>query len=366
MNGVFRRVPITASPGQTMLRGLVAGLLLAGCLLTPEASGAARPVGRWQAADSTREANARVRFEVLGTHRERPTGWPQAETHATLGVGETVTRYLTAGRGEAPDICEAGFINDPASVRPAYFWQLDARVLAVTAATTTVQLRWRRSQAHQGSMQEEAGDTRTLTLGLGEFQNFDYVGAPAGSSSDCSNLLLRLLVDPLPLADPQPLVTMDLWLAHDRSGRRRWVHQQVSGRSGQLVTFRLDPLMWSPAGTPIDKESPGPGIGMGVQGTAVATVRPEGFVDVSVQAKRSLTWGRARLDGEGQQDFRCDVNEAVALLFPDATGQAVAPAAMGGVEMAPGVFNHDDKTVVDFARFFAGSDAALYVVVHRR
>jgi hypothetical protein len=328
---------------------------------------ASKATGARQISAEPQQVKARVRFEVLGTQREHATGGPQAETRVTLGAGEGVTRHLAAGGADDPDICHAGFVNDPSSVHPIYLWQLDVRMLIGSPSETTLELRWRRSRVNQGEMQAEAGDTRTVTLGLGEYQIFDYVNALPSSPSSCMNLVLRVAADPLPQPDPQPLLTLDLWLAHDGKTGPRWVHQRVSGRSGQSLPFRLEALKWSPAGAPIAAAGEGPAIGLEIRGTISATLRPEGFLDVSVRAVRSLTWGRARLRGEGQEDFRCAVGESVALLLPDPKGEATAQAATGGpTKFADGVFLRGEKTIVNFARFFAGSQASLHVVVRKR
>lgn len=315
---------------------------------------------------SALQGKARVRFEVLGTEREHATGRPQAGTHATLGADERVTRYLAAGGTDDPDICHAGFVNDPSTVHPIYLWQLDVRMLAGSPTETTLELRWSRARANQGEMRAEAGDTRTLTLGLGEYQIFDYVNAFPISSSSCTNVILRVAADALPQPDPQPLLALDVWLAHDGKAGSRWVHQRVSGRSGQPLPFRLNALKWSPAGVPIVADEEQPTIGLEVSGTITATLRPEGFLDVSLRATRALTWGRARLTGEGQQDFRCAVGESVAILLPDPKGQASAQTtAVGQTTLADGVIVSGERTVVLFARFFAGGQASLHVVVRR-
>ena len=348
--------------------GLAVGALGLGLVLVaPLLSGVeASKATEARQISSEPQPRARVRFDVLGTQRERATGGPQAETHVTLGTGDGVTRYLAAGGADDPDICHAGFVNDPASVHPIYLWQLDVRMLTGSPTETTLELRWRRSRVNPGEMQAEAGDTRTVTLGLGEFQIFDYVNALPISPSSCANLVLRVAADPLPEPDPQPLLTLDLWLAHDGKTGSRWVHQRVSGRSGQSLPFRLEALKWSPAGAPIAAGDEGPAIGLELRGTINATLRPEGFLDVSVRAMRSLTWGQARVRGEGQEDFRCAVGESVAILLPDPTGQANAEAtAVGHTKLLDGVIVRGDKAVVDFARFFAGGQASLYVVITR-
>ncbi|MBE3097210.1 MAG: hypothetical protein IMZ44_08795, partial [Planctomycetes bacterium] len=159
-------------------------------------------------------ANARVRFEVLGTLRDRATGIRRTETHLTLATGEGATRYLAAGGPDAADICQVAVVDDPASVRAAFVWQLDVLAVAVSPLQTTLELRWSRSRGTPDDRQVEAGDTRTLTLGAGDYHVFDYVSAQPGSSQ-CANLILRVLADPLPPIEPQPSLTVDLWLSQE-------------------------------------------------------------------------------------------------------------------------------------------------------
>ncbi len=310
--------------------------------------------------------SARGRFEVLATQRDRATGRPRAETYVTLGDGEGASRYLAAGSADAPDICQAGFVNEPSSVHPMFLWRLDTQVLGVSSTATTLQLRWSRSRTIQGRTEADQGDTRTLTLGLGEYHVFDYVAAAPDSPSSCANLVLRILAEPVPRPDPQPLLAVDLWLVDETDSGQRWVHQQVKGRSGQPLPFRLDALKWSPSGSRSHADAVGPSIGLDVRGTVNATLRPDGPVDVSIRAARSVTWGGARLSGEGQQEFRCAFGESVAILLPDPVGEAASRStAAAGAKFAEGVFARGETTVVDFARFFAGRQTSLYVVVSR-
>ena len=149
-----------------------------------------------------------------------------------------------------------------------------------------------------------------------------------------------------------------------KSGRH-WKHQRIGGRAGQPLPFRIDALQWSAAGAILRGPADQPSVGLDVAGTIQATLRPDRFLDVSVRVRRGLSWGRARV--EGQQELRCAIDEAVAMLLPDPKGQAwVQTVADLTPPLADGVFAQGDKTVVDFARFFAGTHGALYVVVRRQ
>jgi hypothetical protein len=319
-----------------------------------------------QALPEAVPANARVRFEVLGTQRDRPTGVRRTETHVTLAAGEGARRYLAAGGTDVADICQVGVIGAPASIRAAHVWQLDVFAVAVSSTETTLELRWTRSGGNQDDRQTEAGDTRTLTLGAGDYHIFDYVSAPPGTSS-CANVILRVLADPLPPPGPEPLLTVDLWLSQEGAGGRQWTHQRIAGRAGRPLPFRLNALRWSAAGTMLPATTGGPAIGLDVTGTIQATLRPDGFLDASVRVVRGLSWGRARVEGEGEQAFRCAVGEPVAILLPDPKSQAWMRST-GDVTppFADGVSAQGGTTVVDFARFFAGSHGAVYIVVRRQ
>jgi len=312
------------------------------------------------------QPRARVRFAALGTHRDRPTGDPETETHVTLGVGEGARRYLAVRGTDEADICNASVVSDPLSVRAVYLWQLDVQAVSVSPTQTTIELQWSRTRGSLGERQPEAGDTRTLTLGAGEYHVFDYVSAPPGVSS-CANLFLRVLADPLPQPEPQPLVTVDLWLSQEGRTGRQWTHQRVAGRAGQPLPFQINPLQWSPSGAILRGPADRSAVGLDVAGTIEATVRSDRFVDVSVRVRRGLSWGRVWVEGDGQQEFRCAIDEAVALLMPQPKGQArIQTVAEVTPPFADGVFAQGDKTVVDFARFFAGSEAVLSIVVRRQ
>ena len=179
--------------------------------------------------------------------------------------------------------------------------------------------------------------------------------------------MLRVLADPFPPLQPQPAITVDLWLSHEGSAGRQFTHRRIAGPAGEPLPFRLDPLRWSPAGAALPATGADPAIGLEVTGTIQAVLRADGLLDTSVRVVRGLSWGRARVRGEGQQDFRCALGEAVAVLLPDPKGRAAVPAATGiSLPFAAGVSADSATSVVDFARFFAGTQGAVYIVIRRQ
>ena len=356
-----RSVTLRRVSGSLLLLGLGVAVLLAGRPL--ESRGPRR-------SDPTQPqalpAKARVRFQVLGTLRDSGTGLRRVESYGNLAAGDSLTRYAATDETAAASLCDAAFIADPASVEAAFVWQLNAVALGVSPTGTTLDLSWTRFRGNPTAGRIEAGDRRTITLGPGDYHVFDYVGAAAGDST-CANVMLRVLADPLPPPEAQPAITVDLWLSQDGSAGRRFTHRRIAGTAGELLPFRLDPLRWSPAGAVLPVTGPAPAISLEVNGTVQVMLRPDGFLDASVRLFRGLSWGSSRVRGEGQQDFRCALEEPVAILLPDPGGRASMPLVDAlRPPFAAGITTEGSSTVVDFARFFAGTQGAVYIVIHRQ
>jgi hypothetical protein len=324
---------------------------------------AASPRSQEATEASPAPARSRISLEVLGTPSDRRTGVPQMETRAVLAPGESATRHVVAGDTPDEDVCRAGFVSDPAGLRPAHLWEVQLHLVAVAPTTTTVELRWRRSRPRDPDA-SPVGDVRRLTLGPGEYHVFDYVAATQGSAS-CANVVLRVLADPLPETVPQPPVTVDLWVAQDDARGRHWARQQVAGRLGAPVPFRLGPLEWSLDGTPGPPRPDETPIRLDVAGTVHPVLRADGQLDVEVAMTRGLSLGRARVGGEGRATFPCAFDEAVEIPLPDVRGRSRARVAEHEGARAPGVQTAGPLTTVDFAQFFAARPTTLYLVVRR-
>lgn len=300
---------------------------------------------------------ARVRVEVVRTPRDG-TSASAAWANLPLAVGATLTQYLGAGPEGTPDLCDAQAYKAPPSIRPSYLWQTDVRLLAVSAGGTTVELRWSRSRGEQ----VEAGDTRVLKIDAGQYHLVDYI-AVTDRSSACANLALRLLAEPIPEDSGAPL-TVDVWLLHQSAAGRRWVHQQMAGKSGTRMPFGLEALQWSADGRPLaDSAQKESSVGLQVQGSVVAALRADGQLDVSVEATRTLSFGRVKLEGRGNQDFLSAAGETAALVLPAAAGRATSDAPPGLGPLAAGLSVAAGRATVDFARFFDRAKTSLYVLV---
>jgi hypothetical protein len=310
-------------------------------------------------------ARSRVRLEVLSTRWDRPTGTPHGETRVVLEPGQRATQYVVAGDLDDPDFCRPGFVSDPAGLRPVYLWEVQLHLVAVTSMRTTMELRWSRSSPREPEV-PLVGDVRTVTLGPGDYHVFDYVAASNGSSP-CASVLLRVLADPVQDPAPQPPVAIDVWMAQDDARGRHWARQRLAGLPGQALPFQLGPLEWSLDGAPRPHGADDTPIRLNVSGTVRPVVRADGRLDVAVEMTRGYSLGGARVTGEGRTAFDCAFDEAVEIPLPEAKGQSQARVAgRAGSPAAPGVREDGQRTVVDFAEFFAGKPTSLYIVVHRQ
>jgi hypothetical protein len=358
------RQPITTRPSARRMRSLVWLVCLGWVSLGAPPSQPLTLARAGQTASTGVPDRVRIRLELVGTPYDQPTGRPRVEAFGTLAAGERLTRFMTAGGPDDPDVCHVGAMSDAASAQGVYVWKLDVEAVAVSPTQTTLQVQWSRTRGAWSTQPAEAGDTRTLTLGPGDYQILDYVSA-APAVSSCASLVLRVLAEPLPPPSAQRPLTVDLWLTQEGTAGPEWVHEHIDGRSGQPLPFRLGPLRWSV----VNEGTPGAGsepvLGLEVRGTLVVEVRPDGLLDATVRLTRTFTSGRGGVEGEGSQDFRCALGEAVALILPDPRGQIrLRRTSRAGASFVEGVTADDKTTVIDLARFFAGREGTLYVVVH--
>lgn len=349
-------------PHPRVSRGLIAVAALAwlASARSPQAADPA-PV----ASRGYEDSKAQVRFEVLVTKRNGATVGPQAEVRATLSPGSSIVRFLGAGEPGKPDLCDAGFVPASLPEEHAYFWRLDLTLVTTSPERSTVDLQWTRWKATESGARVEAEENERLDLAPGENRIVDYLALGPKVSATCSSLVIRLTADPSPQVRPQQPLMFDAWFSYERGNERRWSHTRVEGRSGEPASFRVAPLAWSLAGAAIASDTT-PSVKVDVSGTILATERPDGLLEISIHAVRGITWGRARVEGRGQQRFSCAIGETAAIVFPSAGGRAISRTPLEGfLSLAKGVDSRADTVAIDFERFFDSSQMALYVVVSR-
>jgi len=312
---------------------------------------------------------ARLRLQILQTQRTGATGRGELTTERTVAVGDSTRLYAIAGRDNDADLCAAALPRDLAARQPVYTWQIDATVVAVSAAKTTLDLHWTRSRRDETGEHEQIGEVSRLVLTPSDFRLLDYVRAPSDSSSACSSLALTIQAEPRLATGntaTQPL-TFDLWLAYSGKTGERSARQRAEAKSGDSVplTFRL--LKWSPAGVPVSSDYEDLALGVDIGGSVRATLRPDGLIDVSLDVTRGFEWGHWKSRGGGHQDLRCAAGEAVEVILPDPpAGEATTPLPAGFKgSTAEGVTVRGDNVAVAPARFLSGGRVSLFMIVNR-
>ncbi len=334
-------------------------------LLAMVALGSAEGLARQSAAGAApvrpATVRAQIRLEALATNEDGPTGLQRSEFRSIRAVGGEAVTFLAAGDRDAPTLCDTIFSPQRPEGAAFYLWRFETRVMETSEARTTVAVSWTRWRRDE----PDATGTRTVTLAPGDYHILDFVPAPIGSLSPCANLEVRLSVDPVPQDEPRPELTFDLWLLEEGPLGPRWSHQQVRGRSSDPVSFNLSPLVWSVRGAALAQSADTDAVRLAAKGTVRATLGPDGFVTVSVQADRTLTWcGEGHWDG-GRQIYRARLGESVALVLPDPTTTAAVPVTACPAVAVPALRLKGANAVLDFGRFFAGNHASLTIVVSR-
>jgi hypothetical protein len=337
----------TRRPGRLMFFVAVLVALPAACILGATllrdavASAEARSaIARAQASSSAATPGAAgVRIEVVGTERDGITGRPRIADIEPQQVGQAATRFIGAGPKGDTNVCRLDF-PDKESDEFLVLWKLDVKVVSIAAGRTTLQVHWTR--ARRDAAIAERDDHRTITLGAGDSHIIDYVENQADTGA-CASVLVRISAEPI--LQTTQRVAVDLWTVDEGgAGEPRSVYKRVEGLSGQSLDYHLSPMEILPATT-----AGGHALHMDVSGKVVASISPDGSVDVDLRTVRRALAGKNSTTGEGHVQFRARVGETAAVLLPDPTGRLPLPSGNGAA--------------VDLGRAFAGHRLSVYVKV---
>jgi hypothetical protein len=327
----------------------------------------------------------------------------------TARVGETVTlgawshRFSNLGTGSWPDV--AGDHHDNK-------WRVGIRLLAIQEDRARFEVEWARHEGTGASARQTRGETiGVVTLRKGQRRVLDLAHSSVADSEVASVLIELELTD---LADPAfSTVWVDyevrLFLKAAADGHTFVKSFREAAPQGQAVQFSFDvPMALNGAvattahelnrmrqmledllvryrpGHPdvvslsnaIDKLAASTGssgqayVIMTVSGEVSGRIRPNGLLDVSLQAGRSLDCGPGKAGGRGTGSlgFIARPGEEVAVEFPTAsTGScALPPGTIAPATAAPGVTTKDGEVVVTFGDFLANRPTSLVIIPRLR
>jgi hypothetical protein len=190
--------------------------------------------------------------------------------------------------------------------RPLVVWRIEARLQSFEGATAMIEVRWRREV--QGAGVEPARDfdqTFVWRAEEGASRVIDLVREMPAKTPLCDTktLDMRYVVSgPEDLG--QAAIGYDVWLLHPSpTGDRGVRHLHTSGEQGSTVSFAF-PTVWLPE-RPVKPGDTRMSVSMRVEGWVIGRVRPDGRIDLAVDAGRMVgrsgtglglgSFGRTRL-----------------------------------------------------------------------
>lgn len=197
-----------------------------------------------------------------------------------------------AGDRDQGGLCPGGTSSASASLalqgqRPLVVWRIEARLQSFDGATALIEVRWRREVPGTGV--EPAGDfeqTFVWRAEEGASRVLDLVRAvpPKTPLCDARTLEMRYVVSgPEDLS--QAAIGYDVWLLHPSpTGGRGVQHLHASGEQGSAAPFAFPTVtLPEPVLNPGDKPV---SVSMRVEGRVLGRIRPDGRIDLAVDAGR--------------------------------------------------------------------------------
>jgi hypothetical protein len=366
--GSVRGVAVGRSSGRRLFAATLLGVALAasGALSIATGRPSLTPGGRG-GGQSASPPRVRVTVDATATLRSGATGRPSAADAQSVPVGGGFTAAVSARWPDGAKVCEVTGGRGDQEDEGGYRWRIAGTVRGADAGRVTLELRWLRVGVPGGEAATQPGDRRTVTLREGELHVLDLVHADPGSASPCANVLVRVSAA---LAEPpshtHAWLTYDLWLVHEGAdGGRGTRHLELAGEAGRPVSFQFAPLRWSLAGGPADAAAQD-SVNLAVSGALRGEPRPDGSIDLVLEAVRTLSLRADRASGQGRKAFTVLPGDTVAIEVPGPVG-VLTSTLEGPLERtepwAPGVRAHEGGVTVDAGPFFKGSRWLLVLTV---
>jgi hypothetical protein len=293
-----------------------------------------------------------VAWSVLAT----PFSGPTATTlgaRPELGIGEDGLPMVFAF--DAPACVRQMKIGQPPEGDDfARAWSVAAKVTGASIDRIALDVRWeRRTREADGAWRRAAGDSISgLVLREGESVLLDYMEPLEINGNACArNLALEvgasIKEDP---ALARKSIAYEVWLVHETPGGGR-ENQHWSGISPQgakvAFNFRSETLPSTSGGT-------APTLEVAVDGDVRGRLRPDGTLDLSFSARRSLMYSGVgeHLGGDGAKRISVRPGEAVRMELPGPPCTSGAP---------PPCATDSDSIRQPFGRDMAGHSFALIV-----
>jgi hypothetical protein len=225
----------------------------------------------------------------------RPGG-AEASPSWALSSDTIAAPTVGAGSAEFADLCaiSAGGAMFQPGTRVA--WRVEGRLISRDADGARVWIRWTRMVMDRTLVDDDdlvrEYETR---LAEGERAVIDLIRPRAGTGPDCDGVVVKMWVE---LRDAPQLANRvldyDIWLVHTEADGRQVV-DRTAGRAlqGKDVDYLFKRLRYDTTGIP----DPDGAVDVEVRGSVKGRLRPDGRIDLSVGASRTV-WQAGLGNGE--------------------------------------------------------------------
>jgi hypothetical protein len=263
----------------------IAGLAVLPAVLALQTVGAAQTVG-------ATDGGGAVPQMVLSIQPLTSAGFFGGEARVlwTLDREHPSQLRVSGGSTELPDVCAIGSGNE-FQTGALVGWLLEARLLRSSPDGARVHVRWSRTVLRPGVI--AGGDMhREFEVGLteGHLTPIDLVRPIVGQPSGCDGVVVQMGLE---YADSpslkSELLDYDIWLVHHEADGREVLDRSGSrALQGEQVRYLFRPLRYDEQGMP----SADGGVSMEFGGWLRGRVRPDGLIDLSLGAHRTVTKNR--------------------------------------------------------------------------
>jgi len=296
-----------------------------------------------------------------GTEARATVGGPISVGHpGNAMVGNSILKASNlvcggvSGSGSGPSELEK---------RVADVWRVSYRMLPSDSGLSNVELTWEHLHAHTpGVLEHVAGDTHAVGLKEGEHHVLDYLGAGEPGVGECGYRNVYVAVTAKPVEDPalaDAMLAYDLWWQHsDLDGSKRNSRFQATGRQGRKLDLSFSALpLSSGEGDARGVELNGFQASLLISGSIRGRVRPDGSVEVSLDARRDL---HTDLAGKQAGSSSCGAGDKTISLRPGEPVSIVLPKpACRFIDDGQPGFS------IDLAKLYADREDSLVLTVTR-
>lgn len=242
-------------------------------------------------------------------------GGAEASVSWDLSTTTVARPIVGAGSEQYPDLCAISSGGPAFQPGTRVGWTVEGRLLSSDVESARVAIRWSR-QVMDPSLAGIGDMVREYEVRLHEGSQFvvDFLRPPPADASGCDGVVVRMWLefkDPPELA--REVLDYDVWLVHsDADGRETLARSRGRTLQGQAFEYRFPGVEYDDSG----RFSTAGGFRAEFGGQVKGRVRPDGRIDLSVRAGRSVYKGSLGQGSGGAKQATVASGETVEFELP--------------------------------------------------